>query len=109
MAVHAFPPCFFTRASWLSVLFPHAFLLEHHGCPYFLRTFCFDGCPYFSYFFCTFSVLLDLGKDEPSMILQYRDAERGYVVWRDYTVDGDEQVLSPVDIDVLPAGRYRLV
>ena len=54
------------------------------------------------------SGLLDLGKDEPSMILQYRDAERGYVVWRDYTVDG-EQVLSPVDIDVLPAGRYRLV
>ena len=71
MAVHAFPPCFFTRASWLSVL-------------------------------------LDLGKDEQSMILQYRDAERGYVVWRDYTVDG-EQVLSPVDIDVLPPGRYRLV
>jgi len=30
------------------------------------------------------------------------------VLLRDYTVDG-EQVLSPVDIDVLPAGRYRLV
>ena len=48
---------------------------------------------------------IDLGKDEPGMILQYR--ERGYIVWRDYTVDG-EQVMSPVDIDALPAGVYRL-
>ena len=39
---------------------------------------------------------IDPGKDEPGMTLQYRDAERGYVVWRDYTVDG-EVVKSPVD------------
>ena len=52
--------------------------------------------------------LIDLGKDEPGMILQYTVAERGTVVWRDYTVGG-EVVLSPVDIDELPAGRYRLV
>ena len=49
---------------------------------------------------------IDLGKDEPGMTLQYR--ERGYIVWRDYMVDG-ETVKSPVDIDELPAGVYRLV
>ena len=41
-------------------------------------------------------ISIDLGKDEPGMILQYRDIERGYFVWRDYKVDG-EAVLSPVD------------
>ena len=51
-------------------------------------------------------VNIDFGKDEPGMTLQYR--ERGYVVWRDYTVDG-ESVKLPVDIDDLPAGRYRMV
>ena len=51
---------------------------------------------------------IDLGRDEPGMTLQYRNLERGFIVWRDYVVDG-EQVLSPVDIDELPAGRYRLV
>ena len=40
------------------------------------------------------SIHIDLGKDEPGMTLQYR--ERGYIVWRDYTV-GDEAVLSPVE------------
>ena len=47
----------------------------------------------------------DPGKDKPGMTLQYR--ERDYV-WRDYLVDG-EPVLSPVDIDELPPGNYRLV
>ena len=51
---------------------------------------------------------IDLGKDEPGMTLQYRDIERGSVVWKDYLVDG-EVVKSPVDINALPAGRYRLV
>ncbi len=46
---------------------------------------------------------IDLGKDEPGMILQR--FERG--VWRDYLVDG-EPVLAPVDIEALPPGNYRL-
>ncbi|MDX2427312.1 MAG: hypothetical protein QNK22_01350 [Xanthomonadales bacterium] len=36
------------------------------------------------------------------------NVERGYIVWRDYTVDG-ETVKSPVDIEKLPAGVYRVV
>ena len=48
-------------------------------------------------------VHIDLGKDEPSMTLQYRDVERGYIFWRNYKVDG-EVVRSPVDIDALPTG-----
>ena len=50
---------------------------------------------------------IDLGKDEPGMTLQYRDAEDGYIVWRDYLVDG-ELVKSPVDIDKPSADAYRL-
>ena len=53
-------------------------------------------------------ISIDWGRDEPGMTPQYRDFERGYIVWRDYTVDG-EVVKSPVDIDNLPPGRYRLV
>jgi hypothetical protein len=49
-----------------------------------------------------------LGRNEPGMTLQFRNVERGQVVWRDYTVDG-EAVKSPVDIDALPPGVYRLV
>ena len=30
------------------------------------------------------------------------------IVWRDYKVDG-KVVKSPVDIDAVPAGKYRLV
>jgi len=52
-------------------------------------------------------ISIDLGKDEPGMVLQYRDAKNGQIVWRDYTVDG-EAVKSPVDIDALP-GIYQLV
>ena len=51
---------------------------------------------------------IDLGRDEPGMILQNRNVERGYIVWRDYMVDG-ELVKSPVDIDALPPGVYRLI
>ena len=32
---------------------------------------------------------IDWGEDELDMILQFRGVERGYVVWRDYTVDGE--------------------
>ena len=42
------------------------------------------------------------------MTLDYRVVERGYIVWFDYVVDG-EAVKSPVDIDVLPFGVYRLM
>ena len=52
-------------------------------------------------------VSIDLGKDEPGMTLQYRDVERGYIVWLDVMKDG-EVVKSPVDIDDLPTGKYRL-
>ena len=53
-------------------------------------------------------VSIDFGKDEPGMTLQFRNVERGYIVWRDYTVDG-VIVKSPVDLDKLPFGVYRLV
>jgi len=48
---------------------------------------------------------IDLGKDEPGMTLQ-REVKRDQ--WTDYQVDG-EPVKSPVDLDALPAGKYRLV
>jgi hypothetical protein len=51
---------------------------------------------------------IDWGDDEPGMTLQREYREGQYLVWRDYQVDG-ETVKSPVDIDALPAGRYRLV
>ena len=41
------------------------------------------------------------------MTLQHRAVKNGQIFWRDYTVDG-EAVQSPVDIDGLPAGRYRV-
>ena len=53
-------------------------------------------------------ISIDFGKDEPGMILQFRDVERDRIVWRDYMVDS-EAVISPVDIDALPAGVYRFV
>jgi hypothetical protein len=37
---------------------------------------------------------------------EYRDG--GYLVWRDYKIDR-KLVKSPVDIDSLPPGVYRLV
>jgi hypothetical protein len=53
-------------------------------------------------------VYINLGSNEPGMTPQreYRDGR--YLVWRDYEVDG-ETVKAPVDIDALPAGRYRMV
>ena len=53
-------------------------------------------------------ISIDFGKDEPGMTLQYRDVVRGYIVWRDYKVDG-KTLKSPVDIDALPVGVYRLI
>ena len=53
------------------------------------------------------SISIDLGKDEAGMTRQQRQFKRGYIVWRDYTVDG-ETVKSPVDLDALFAGVYRL-
>ena len=42
------------------------------------------------------------------MTLQFRNLERDQIVWRDVEKDG-QVVKSPVDIDALPAGRYRLI
>jgi hypothetical protein len=54
------------------------------------------------------NINIDLSRNEPGMILQreYRDGR--YLVWRDHKVNG-KVVKSPVDIDALPFGRYRLV
>ncbi len=49
---------------------------------------------------------IDLGKDEPGMILQREYREDGLLVWRDYLKDG-KVVMAPVDLDVLPVGKYR--
>jgi hypothetical protein len=46
---------------------------------------------------------IDWGDDEPGMTLQRRERK-----WVNYKVDG-KTVKSPVDIDALPLGRYRLV
>ena len=47
---------------------------------------------------------IDLSKDEPDMILQRLDSND----WVNYKVDG-KVVKSPVDIETLPQGKYRLV
>ncbi len=47
-------------------------------------------------------ISVDLGKNKPGMILQRLEDE-----WVEYKVDG-KVVKSPVDIDALPTGRYRL-
>ena len=44
-------------------------------------------------------IWIDLGKDEPGMTLQRLEGR----VWVDYVVK------SPIDIERLPPGRYRLV
>jgi hypothetical protein len=43
---------------------------------------------------------IDWGNDEPGMTLQRREGGE----WVDY-----KAVKSPVDIETLPAGKYRLV
>ena len=53
-------------------------------------------------------IWIDLGKDEPGMVLQLREREGGIYIWRDYMVDG-KAVISPIKIDTLPPGKYRLV
>jgi hypothetical protein len=50
---------------------------------------------------------IDWGEEKPGMTLQRWDGDGRYLIWRDYEVNG-ETVKSPVDIDALPAGRYRL-
>lgn len=49
-------------------------------------------------------IYIDLGKDEPGMVLQRLEGR----VWVDYELGG-EVVKSPVKIDKLPPGKYRLV
>ena len=49
-------------------------------------------------------IYIDLGKDEPGMVLQRREGRE----WVDYLVGG-EVVVSPVKIEKLPPGKYRLV
>ena len=51
---------------------------------------------------------IDLGKDEPGMTLQREYREGDKLFWRDVVKDG-QVVESPVDIDGLPAGVYRLI
>ena len=51
---------------------------------------------------------IDLGNNEPGMTLQRECREGGYLVWRDVLKYG-QLVKSPVDIDALPFGIYRLV
>jgi len=50
------------------------------------------------------SFAIDLGRDAPRMVLQR--LEHG--LWRDYLADG-QRVLSPIKIEALPLGKYRLV
>ena len=50
-------------------------------------------------------IYIDLGRDEPGMVLQRREGRDG---WVDYLVDG-KAVISPIKIDTLPPGNYRLV
>jgi hypothetical protein len=47
---------------------------------------------------------IDSGNDEPDMTLQRREDRE----WVNHKVNR-KVVKSPVDIDALPAGRYRLV
>ena len=49
-------------------------------------------------------IWIDYGKDESGMTLQHLEKRE----WVDYLVDG-EVVVSPVDTEKLPPGRYRLV
>ena len=52
-------------------------------------------------------VNIDLGSNKPGMTLQPKYREHGKLVWRDVVIDG-KVVKSPVDIDALPFGVYRL-
>ena len=50
------------------------------------------------------SIYIELCKDEPGMTLQRLEGRK----WVDYEVDG-EVVVSPVKIEKLPPGKYRLI
>ena len=45
-------------------------------------------------------ITIDLGSNEPGMILQREYREGGKLIWRDVVKDG-QVVKSPVDIDAL--------
>jgi hypothetical protein len=47
---------------------------------------------------------IDLGKNEPGMILQQKDRRTD---WRAFPKD-DKPVISPIDLEDLPPGKYRL-
>ena len=51
---------------------------------------------------------IDLGNDQPGMTLQREYREGGKLIWRNVVEDG-QVVKSPIDLDALPAGVYRLV
>jgi hypothetical protein len=51
---------------------------------------------------------IDLGKDKPGMRLQREYREDGHLVWRDFLLDGGN-VTTPIVIESLPSGLYRLV
>ena len=50
---------------------------------------------------------IDLGSNKPGMTLQREYREAGKLIWRDVVTDG-QTVKSPVDLDALPFGVYRL-
>ena len=49
-------------------------------------------------------ISIDLGKDEPGMVLQRLEGRE----WVGYVVD-EAVIVSPVKIEKLPPGRYRLI
>ena len=51
---------------------------------------------------------IDFGKEESGMTLQREYREDGRLIWRDVVIDG-QVVKSPVDVNALPWGKYRLV
>ena len=52
-------------------------------------------------------ITIDLCSNEPGMTLQREYREGNRLIWRDVENDG-QVVKSPVDIDALSAGRFRL-
>ena len=53
-------------------------------------------------------ISIDLGRDEPGMILQREYREGGKLIWHD-VLKGGKTVKSPVDFEKLPFGVYRLI
>ena len=46
---------------------------------------------------------IDFGRNQPGAILQRKIKGK----WKDYLIDG-QQVVNPVDVEILPPGWYRL-